>query len=241
MISKLSAAKNYTLHLIKESAEIVITNRVLKCITKSIEPRDILPSEKSYGYDVCVPAPVYEEIFFRGVVLTTFTLGQYIWSKIRKHQMTDETLKAQRIFRVRVTAVLFGLSHLINGVSIQVLFACASGLGWGYVAEHYNSTVPSMILHFTHNFSVYCITLNVISPVTWLITVIFLETLNIYIIKNDGDIKRAVVTMKNHVEWICLKGARKSMGVINCILNTLIQIPCKFKLISPQSLYSQVN
>ena len=82
-----------------------------------------------YFIAVVICAPIFEELLFRGILLTPLTrFGGW--------------------FAVSVTAVLFGLFHMNHA---QIFFAMAFGFALGYADLKARSIIPSVIAHAAFN------------------------------------------------------------------------------------------
>lgn len=105
-------------------------------------------------FDVLVFAPVVEELVFRGALLSSLKYCQKGINRIRNwnsnYVPSEADLKAQKIFRVRTTAVLFGLGHSYQG-PVGLISATFEGLIYGYLKEKTNSIVVPMSAHFNYN------------------------------------------------------------------------------------------
>ena len=112
----------------------------------------VLPASKM-ATAVVVVAPIAEEILFRGILLTGIEYTFYVKDALMGFVPSEIDERARLVFRVRVTAVVFGLAHLMNPVRsfIQVFSATLSGLSYGYFKEKTNSVVPGMMLHAINN------------------------------------------------------------------------------------------
>jgi hypothetical protein len=65
-------------------------------------------------------------------------------------------LKTQEVFRVRITAVLFGLAHLLNPHPwpvrlMQVTWCIICGSNFGYLKEKHQTLALPMLAHFSNN------------------------------------------------------------------------------------------
>ncbi|MBA3720986.1 MAG: CPBP family intramembrane metalloprotease [Parachlamydiaceae bacterium] len=105
-----------------------------------------------------VLAPIVEEILFRQLLQGFLHMLQKFKNRfIAKEAPNPQNLKAQEIFRVRVTAVLFGCVHLLNPhthvifAAIQFTSATLGGLCYGYLSEKYNTISLTILAHGMHN------------------------------------------------------------------------------------------
>lgn len=81
--------------------------------------------------NICILAPLWEELFFRGVLLRRFTIK---WSPQKS---------------IIVSSILFGLIHL-NPLTIVFAFALGCVLGYAYLKT--KSIVVPIVLHSFSNF-----------------------------------------------------------------------------------------
>ena len=112
------------------------------------------------AYKLIVLAPITEEILFRGILQTGIEYGQKATNCIRyylkDYELTEADIKAQLVFRVRVTALAFGLVHLLNDntklfLAFQVTFCTIHGITFGYYKEKTNSLTTPILLHAWNN------------------------------------------------------------------------------------------
>lgn len=82
-----------------------------------------------------IVAPIYEEIIYRGLIFS------FIQSK------------ANSFWAVIITAVLFGLSHLMNIGNAHILISLFIFYGFVLTLIRYctRSLIPPIITHFVHN------------------------------------------------------------------------------------------
>lgn len=81
--------------------------------------------------NICILAPIYEEILFRGILLRRFTLR---WSPQKS---------------IIISSIIFGIIHL-NPINVIFAFALGCVLGYAYLKTK-NIVVP-MLLHSFNNF-----------------------------------------------------------------------------------------
>ncbi len=106
-----------------------------------------------------VIAPIAEEIIFRTIIQGGMKkLQDYSFKWIRGRDATVAEQEAQRLFRVRVTGVLFGLAHWGNfagkPVAVKVAFTALitfGGITLSYLKEATGSTAPCILAHSVHN------------------------------------------------------------------------------------------
>ena len=55
-----------------------------------------------------------EEILFRGIIMQGILLIQMAWNYDRGRVLNEEDEKAQQIFRIQVSALIFAAAHLFN-------------------------------------------------------------------------------------------------------------------------------
>lgn len=99
-----------------------------------IELSDVQPSLLVYVLfflNICVLAPIYEELFFRGILLRRFTLK---WSPQKS---------------ILISSIIFGVIHLSP---INVFFAFALGCVLGYTYLKTKNIIVPMLLHSFSNF-----------------------------------------------------------------------------------------
>ena len=99
-----------------------------------IEITDVQPSLLMYVLfflNICVLAPIYEELFFRGILLRRFTLK---WSPQKS---------------IIISSIIFGIIHF-NPINVVFAFALGCVLGYAYLKTK-NIFVP-MLLHSFSNF-----------------------------------------------------------------------------------------
>lgn len=99
-----------------------------------IDLEEVQPSLIAYllfFINICILAPIYEELLFRGIILRRFTLR---WSPQKS---------------IIISSVIFGIIHL-NPINVVFAFALGCVLGYAYFKTK-NIFVP-MILHSFSNF-----------------------------------------------------------------------------------------
>lgn len=109
-------------------------------------------------YHAVVIAPLIEEILFRGIFQRGIWLTQKGWNHLRGVELTEESEKAQQIFRMHLSALAFAAAHLTNehtavwGALYQFSHCYLSGLSYGYLSEKYHTLSLSIIVHGLNNF-----------------------------------------------------------------------------------------
>ncbi len=95
-----------------------------------------------YFINICILAPIWEELFFRGMLLRRFTLK---WSPQKS---------------IIISSLLFGIIHIIHINPLNMLFAFGLGCVLGYAYLKTKSIIVPILLHSFNNFLVfiqYCI------------------------------------------------------------------------------------
>lgn len=124
-------------------------------------------------------APVAEEIFFRFALLKGIRFFQNIClaKPVPGNGAIDRgKILNRQIFRVQLTALLFGLVHVDPKYSVReavhhVVLAGLGGEVLGNVTEKYNSIVPAILLHALHN-GMFCAALIYSSPLFIVIAIV---------------------------------------------------------------------
>lgn len=102
-----------------------------------IDLEEVRPSPLVYVLffiNICILAPIYEEMLFRGILLRRFTLR---WSPQKS---------------IIISSIIFGIIHL-NPINIVFAFALGCVLGYAYLKTK-NIVIP-MLLHSFNNFLAY--------------------------------------------------------------------------------------
>lgn len=108
-------------------------------------------------YATTVFAPVAEEIIFRGILLQGIYLAQRGWNHYFDLKLTDEDRKAQQVFRIRLSALIFAAAHLTNphkssvSALIQFTWTYFGGITYGYLTEKYQTLSVSILVHGVNN------------------------------------------------------------------------------------------
>lgn len=109
-------------------------------------------------YKTIVLAPVSEEIIFRLIIMQGIHLTQKGWNCIWKEELTERDLKIQQVFRVFLSAFIFGAAHLLNphqnltSALTQFTWTFIAGVLYGYLSEKYQTISVSILFHGINNF-----------------------------------------------------------------------------------------
>lgn len=159
-----------------------------------------------------IVAPVLEEILFRGILLTGVEFAQKGYNQVyrwkQNYEPSAEDLEAQKIFRVRTTAFIFGLVHLTNHATLnfsaiyQVTSCTISGLSYGYLKEKTNSIALPIIGHARNNAIAFAMQVATIAEMDFLVLPLsILWAANKYNTYQDA-IKEDETTENNPVEEV---------------------------------------
>ncbi|MDP1880856.1 MAG: CPBP family intramembrane metalloprotease [Parachlamydiaceae bacterium] len=113
-----------------------------------------VPLSKNQIIKHVVRKPLYEEFFFRICVQGGIFLIQRRRNRNKKTNVIN--LRIQKIFRIIVSALLFGLSHFIYQPLTfhqmkNVAWICLTGVVYGYVSENRRSMSESYLIHGINN------------------------------------------------------------------------------------------
>jgi len=167
------AAFRYVDHVFSEIGKISVIGGALQGFA-------IKNGLKGINYYAVAGAPVVEEILFRGMLNEAVALIQRDWAAYNEKELSQADLKAQKEFRIRLVAVIFGLAHFAGG-PIQVTVAAMGGYMLGNLAEETNSLALPIIFHALHNIS--CV---VIGGPAGLACLIIINVSGYWIAKNSG-------------------------------------------------------
>lgn len=124
----------------------------------------MLKRSSSLGESMVILAPIYEEIVFRGIIQRGIDLCQKIWHQFGgKGKLTLEDRKAQQVFRIRLSALIFASTHLFiphPNYFIKLLqfgWTFLVGMTYGNLSEKYSTLSPSMVAHGLNNALVFSI------------------------------------------------------------------------------------
>lgn len=108
-------------------------------------------------YMITIFAPIAEEILFRGFLLQGIHLTQMGWNYLGGRELTEEDLTAQQVFRVHLSAIIFGAAHFTNphenatSALIQFTWSYFGGVAYGYLSEKYGTLSVSILAHGMNN------------------------------------------------------------------------------------------
>lgn len=102
--------------------------------------------------DQVVLVPVMQEILLRTIIQEQII---HTFQRVKNYYdgpPTEEQLANQKILRIRITAVLFGLSQIGNanttiGKVVKCFFGFLSGVTYGYLSEKYQTTAAPILAH----------------------------------------------------------------------------------------------
>jgi membrane protease YdiL (CAAX protease family) len=137
--------------LLQEAVKVTLVAGALLLFTTTLFPGS------SLAFALLVVAPVCEEIFFRGILQTAIDYAGKAIDLIDGYEPTETDLKSREQFRVRISALLFGLAHTLSprwNVR-QVVLATFAGINAGYCRERSGSIVPGILYHAASNFFIY--------------------------------------------------------------------------------------
>ena len=105
-------------------------------------------------FNQVVIAPIFEELFFRGVVQNSIRKIQNFYLKhITRNAPSEEQLQRLKIYRIGITSFLFGFCHLINpgAGSSHVFVTTVQGAVSGNAMEKTGSLVVPILDHTLWN------------------------------------------------------------------------------------------
>ena len=108
-------------------------------------------------YLITIFAPIAEEILFRGILLQGIHLTQICWHYLGGSELTEEDLTSQQVFRVHLSAIIFGAAHLMNphqnaiSALTQFTWSYFGGVAYGYLSEKYETLSVSILAHGMNN------------------------------------------------------------------------------------------
>lgn len=142
--------------VVVEMVKIIAAKAFLELLTKKFLS-DVNSKVTPRIYNVVILAPVLEEIFFRGMLLPGIHLAQKGWNYLRGNELTDEELETQQVFRVHLSATIFGAVHLFNphetvsAAIHQFGWTYFLGISWGYMSEKYQTISVCILSHGFNN------------------------------------------------------------------------------------------
>ena len=181
----------------------------------------LLPTNERVIKDVLF-APVLEEIAFRGLLQPSIKYAQKAWNWHKGQKATE----AQKIFRIRMTAFLFGALHLTNPKPlianvIQSLLAGTDGIAFGHIAELTGSIAPTIFLHGLNNGCVEMSFASKISLISMIALTILLKVgiqlskVSILYVANKGGFRPFLSSMVHNVTVILTKTQKGIVGIRN--------------------------
>ena len=108
-------------------------------------------------YMITIFAPIAEEILFRGFLLQGIHLAQIGRNYLYGLELTDEDFASQQVFRVHLSAIIFGALHLMNpheraaSALVQFTWSYFGGVAYGYLSEKYGTLSVSILAHGMNN------------------------------------------------------------------------------------------
>lgn len=147
-----------TKDLAKEAILIGLAIKALKMVSDAL-CRQLPHISSITPEEIWVPilfGSITEELLFRGAIQNTIGWIQKKWTS--KVKLSEEDLKSQQVFRVHLTAILFGLYHLTNNPLsiIQASLVYLPGTSYSYLKEKYNTLSITILAHGIHNAIVGC-------------------------------------------------------------------------------------
>jgi membrane protease YdiL (CAAX protease family) len=106
---------------------------------------------------ITVFAPVVEEILFRGILLRGIHSVQKGWNYLKGKELSEKDVKAQQIFRVHLSALIFAAAHLTNphktvtSALIQFSWSYFGGVTYAYLSEKYRTLSVNILAHGFNN------------------------------------------------------------------------------------------
>lgn len=137
--------------LIVKQPNKMVSHSIFERFQQMLNP---IPLSKDQISIHVVKQPLYEEFIFRICVQGGIFLIQR--SKNKNRECSQIELRKQKIFRISVTAFLFGFSHFIyqplSARQIKnVAWICLTGIVYGYLTENRRSISESYLIHGMNN------------------------------------------------------------------------------------------
>lgn len=144
-------------HAVVESVALKVVYECLELLSLYLT-KGVSPEATVIIRATVVIAPIVEEIFFRGIVLTSIHLIQSLYNKciLKRELKKEEKLREQKI-RVHLSAFVFAAIHLqnphksISSAFIQFIEAYVVGVSYAYLSEKYHSLSITTLSHGIHN------------------------------------------------------------------------------------------
>jgi membrane protease YdiL (CAAX protease family) len=145
------------------SAVIETAKNVAAVIFLDLIRRSVLSVPSSFSkhaiYGAVIISPVLEEVLFRGVLLSALQGMQKVWNLVVVQRLlTPQEERMQQIFRIHLSAFLFGIGHYFfnpsRSLDITILNCVVSygdGVSYGYLREKYRSLAVGVLIHGLHN------------------------------------------------------------------------------------------
>lgn len=126
------------------------------CLQNSVSASPLLNH-----FFIVVQAPLFEEVIFRGFLLSGIHALQKGWNRvILKRELTKEEETIQRLFRIHVSAFIFALIHYLEKIPFLLstkklvcltLLSYFAGVLYGHLTEKSHTLSVSFLAHGIHN------------------------------------------------------------------------------------------
>ncbi|MCE5293002.1 MAG: CPBP family intramembrane metalloprotease [Chlamydiales bacterium] len=171
--------------------------------TVAIKTFSNMPDLFDEAIDSVVIAPVLEEILFRVILLDGIkAIQNAVFTHWHSRPATPAELQSQKVFRVWVTAIAFGIAHLGNypGMSTAGKVAVTAwhilgGLIYGYLKEVADSASASLIYHSYHNYIVMCGKANILTSNQTFALIVIPRLVLLTLLTKGTEIKNALVSL----------------------------------------------
>jgi membrane protease YdiL (CAAX protease family) len=136
-----------------------------------------------------VTAPILEELFFRGFLLTAIHATQILYNRfISQRELTEEEELHQLTVRTHLSAFAFAAIHLTNphetlaSMLLQFGEAYVTGVSYAYLTEKYQTLSVTILAHGIHN--ALCIPIQMISckNTPFFLTALIVFEIGVYIL-----------------------------------------------------------
>lgn len=137
---------------VEEVAKVVAATALL-----SFAAYVLIASNPAYSIeilDVVVLTPVLEEIVFRTIIQEKIIHNIQRVLNYSYGSTTEEQLENQKVLRIRITGVLFGLAQLRHPNQVKIVkcfFGILSGITYGYLSEKYETVAAPILAHGLNN------------------------------------------------------------------------------------------